>query len=49
MRMRFDVLPESEQPLSGSARFSERWRLAGTDEKSAMDRIVAGLRGLRAG
>jgi hypothetical protein len=47
MRMRFDVLPENEQPLSSSARFSERWRLAGVDEKTAMDAIVAGLRGMR--
>jgi DNA helicase HerA-like ATPase len=46
MRMRFDVLPEHEQPLSNAARFSDRWRLAGADPAGDMDRVIAALRGI---
>jgi DNA helicase HerA-like ATPase len=46
MRLRFETLPENEQPLSSNARFSERWRVSGHDEAGEMDRVVAALRGL---
>jgi DNA helicase HerA-like ATPase len=47
MRMRFDVLPPEEQPLSNSARFSERWRSTANGDAEEIQRVVAALRGLR--
>jgi DNA helicase HerA-like ATPase len=47
MRLRFDVLPESERPLSNSAPFSERWGNADVSESSELDRVVAAMRGRR--
>jgi hypothetical protein len=49
MRLRFDVLPEHERPLSNSAQFSERWAHSDNSELSELDRVVAALRGRRAG
>jgi len=48
MRLRFDVLPESERPLSNSANFSERWGVNAIAEDNELDRVVATLRGRRA-
>jgi DNA helicase HerA-like ATPase len=48
MRLRFDVLPESERPLSNSANFSERWGVNAVAEDNELDRVVATLRGRRA-
>jgi DNA helicase HerA-like ATPase len=48
MRLRFDVLPEHERPLSNSAHFSERWAHSDNSELSELDRVVAALRGRRA-
>jgi DNA helicase HerA-like ATPase len=48
MRLRFDVLPESERPLSNSANFSERWGVNAIREDDELDRVVATLRGRRA-
>ncbi len=45
MRLRFDVLPEAERPLSNSAQFSERWRSEDSDQSSELDRVVSALRG----
>jgi DNA helicase HerA-like ATPase len=47
MRLRFDVLPESERPLSNSAHFSDRWGSADVSEASELDGIVAAMRGRR--
>jgi hypothetical protein len=47
MRLRFDVLPPEEQPLSNSARFSERWRSTEGGDTEEMQRVVASLRGVR--
>jgi DNA helicase HerA-like ATPase len=47
MRLRFDVLPPEEQPLSNSARFSERWRSPEGGDAEEMQRVVAALRGVR--
>jgi DNA helicase HerA-like ATPase len=47
MRLRFDVLAETERPQSSSARFSEHWSGTGAGEAGEMDRVVAALRGLR--
>jgi len=47
MRLRFDTLPEDEQPRSNSARFSESWHVAKTVEVTELERIVAALRGLK--
>jgi DNA helicase HerA-like ATPase len=47
MRLRFDVLPEGERPLSNSAPFSDRWGNADLSESSELDRVVAAMRGRR--
>jgi DNA helicase HerA-like ATPase len=47
MRLRFDVLPADEQPLSNSARFSERWRSPETGDAEELQRVVTALRGER--
>jgi len=47
MRLRFDVLPDNERPLSNSAHFSERWGSADVGEASELDAIVAAMRGRR--
>jgi DNA helicase HerA-like ATPase len=47
MRLRFDVLPAGERPLSNSAPFSERWGNAEDSDASDLDRIVAAMRGRR--
>ena len=47
MRLRFDVLPEHERPLSNSALFSERWRNADSGMVDELERVVAAMRGRR--
>ena len=47
MRLRFDVLPEHERPLSNSALFSERWRSADAGMVDELERVVAAMRGRR--
>jgi DNA helicase HerA-like ATPase len=47
MRLRFDVLPEDERPQSKSASFADRWAATGQDEISALNAVVASLRGRR--
>jgi DNA helicase HerA-like ATPase len=47
MRLRFDVLPDSERPLSNSAHFSDRWGSTDVSEASELDGIVAAMRGRR--
>jgi hypothetical protein len=49
MRLRFDVLPPGEQPLSNSARFSERWRSPEDGDAKELQRVVSALRGVRPG
>jgi DNA helicase HerA-like ATPase len=47
MRLRFDVLPEGERPLSNSAHFSDRWGAPDASELAELDRVVAAMRGRR--
>ena len=47
MRLRFDVLPEHERPLSNSALFSERWRNPDAGMVDELERVVAAMRGRR--
>ncbi len=48
MRLRFDQLPDDERPLSNSASFSDRWRVADSETDGELDRVVAALRGRKA-
>ena len=44
MRLRFAELPESEQPQSGSAKFSESWNNTDSATVTELDRLAAAFR-----